>query len=117
MLQIFPVEQWVDTNRQWCGASSGRLIRIPVNNTELTAHGLWLISTHPFAAERSSRKAETIKYNIWTYRKVLCNKKALLRPSYISEMANTVATVSQASLQSSSSVAVNGLPVMLYCGK
>lgn len=77
LLQIFPAEQWVDTHRHWCGASSGRLIRTPVDNTGVTAYGLWLISTRLLAAERSSYKAETQKHNIWTCRKVLCNKKGI----------------------------------------
>ena len=57
LLQIFPAEQWSDTHRHWCGASSGQLIRTPVDNTGVTAYGLWLISSRPLAAERSSCKA------------------------------------------------------------
>lgn len=78
LLQIFPAEQWADTHRHRCGACSGRLIRTPVDNTGVTAYGLWLISTHSLAAERSSRGAEVQEHKIWSRRKILCNKKTLL---------------------------------------
>ena len=99
---------WVDTHRQWCGASSGRPIRISLNNTGLTADGLWLISTNPLAAERSCYKRRP--WNItYGHRRVWCNRKASLRP-------NAKAPSPEDSLEFSSTVAVNGLPVVLFCG-
>lgn len=78
LLQIFPAERWADTHRHRCGACSGRLIRTPVDNTGVIAYGLWLISTHSLAAERSFRGAEVQEHKIWSRRKILCNKKTLL---------------------------------------
>lgn len=78
LLQIFPAERWADTHRHRCGACSGRLIRTPVDNTGVIAYGLWLISTHSLAAERSFRGAEVQEHKIWSHRKILCNKKTLL---------------------------------------
>lgn len=78
LLQIFPAERWADTHRHRCGACSGRLIRTPVDNTGIIAYGLWLISTHSLAAERSFRGAEVQEHKIWSHRKILCNKKTLL---------------------------------------
>lgn len=78
LLQIFPAERWADTHRHRCGACSGRLIRSPVDNTGVIAYGLWLISTHSLAAERSFRGAEVQEHKIWSHRKILCNKKTLL---------------------------------------
>lgn len=78
LLQIFPAERWADTHSHRCGACSGRLIRTPVDNTGVIAYGLWLISTHSLAAERSFRGAEVQEHKIWSHRKILCNKKTLL---------------------------------------
>lgn len=78
LLQIFPAERWADTHRHRCGACSGRLIRTPVDNTGVIAYGLWLISTHSLAAERSFMGAEVQEHKIWSHRKILCNKKTLL---------------------------------------
>lgn len=109
LLQIFPAERWADTHRHRCGACSGRLIRTPVDNTGVIAYGLWLISTHSLAAERRSKN---IKYG--HTERYYATKRHYWRTSSISVMAvNTVAPMSQASLEPSWSVAANGLPVTL----
>lgn len=112
LLQIISTEQRADTRRRGCRTSLDQLIRIPVN---YAANGLWLIWTHPLAAERGYCKAKTMKYNVWTYKKALCNDETSLRPRYISVMVSTVTPMAQASEESSLSVSVKRFTVLLRC--
>lgn len=111
-LQIISTEQRADTRRRGCRTSLGQLIRIPVN---YAANGLWLIWTHPLAAERGYCKAKSMKYNVWTYKKALCNGETLLRPRYISIMVSTVTPVAQAPEKSSLSVTAKRFTLLLHC--
>lgn len=113
LLQIISTEQRADTRRRGCRSSLGQLIRIPVN---YAANGLnWLIWTHPLAAERGYCEAKTMKYNVWTYKKALCNDETLLRPRYISVKVSTVTPMAQASEESGLSVTVKRFTVLLHC--